>query len=92
MWEVTEQAARNLLECLEQLSPAAEDTDLPKPPALGYRGSWLRAPDSREWRFFGGWVKATRGKESTRLRDPGRNCERQLLQTAATGVLPPGLV
>ena len=89
-WEVTRDIANTLVRCLQQLGPAG-DADTPEPPGLGYRGSWLRASDGREWELFGGLVKTSQGKGSTRLLDTSRNCERQLLRTAPAGVLPPGL-
>jgi hypothetical protein len=90
-WQVPAEKANGLLRCLEQLPPAGE-ADAPKPPGLGYRGSWLRAPDGREWRIYGGVVKAIAGAKSTHLRDAGRDCERQLLGTAPKDVLPAGIL
>jgi hypothetical protein len=89
-WEMTRDIANSLVRCLQHLSPASAAT--PQPPSLGYRGSWFRAPDGREWRLFGGLVEAAPGTGSTRLRDPNRNCERQILKTAPVGVLPPGVI
>lgn len=89
-WEVKGDAARNLISCMEQLVPAG-DAGLPQPPGLGYRGSWLRAPDGREWRFFGGVVQASTAAGSISFQDPEKNCEREVLRTAPAGVLPPGL-
>ena len=82
-WQVNEDAVGTLVRCLQQLGPAAK-VAVPEPPGLGYRGSWLRAPDGRVWRLFGGVVQA----DTTRLRDPGRTCERQILETAPAGLLP----
>jgi hypothetical protein len=79
------------VQCIQQLHPAG-DAATPEPPGLGYSGSWLRAPDGREWQLFGSVVKAVEGKASAHVLDTDRNCERQLLQTAPAGVLPPGLL
>jgi hypothetical protein len=82
-WQVKQDAASALVRCIEQLGPAAE-VGIPEPPGLGYRGSWLRAPDGREWKLFGGAVQT----DTTRLSDRGRNCERKILETAPAGLLP----
>jgi hypothetical protein len=89
-WKVKGDAASNLMSCLEQLVPAG-DIRIPQAPGLGFRGSWLRAPDGREWGFFSGVVQASTAAGTTSFRDPERNCERELLRTAPAGVLPPGL-
>jgi hypothetical protein len=87
VWQVSRGGADSLVRCIGQLPPVA-NAAAPQPPGLGYRGSWLRAPDGRRWHFFGGQVQAG----NTRLRDPERNCERQILKTAPAGVLPPELI
>ena len=90
-WRVPPDHATSLLQCIQQLRPAG-DADSPEPPGLGYRGSWLRAPDGRVWQLFGGAVKAAHEKRRTHLLDSDRNCERELLQTAPAGVLPPAFL
>lgn len=89
-WEVSGDSVGSLMRCLEGLVPAS-NAAIPEPPGLGYRGAWVRAPDGREWRFFGGMVETSPASGTTRFRDPERQCERLVLRTAPAGVLPPGL-
>ena len=67
----------------EALPPVAE-VELPEEAALGYRGSWLRAPDGREWRAGSGVVI----RDGDARADPLRAVEQAILATAPEGVLP----
>lgn len=64
--------------------PAAPETARPEPPALGYKGCWLRAPDGREWHAAAGVV--TCGEDARA--DAGGAVERAILATAPEGLLP----
>jgi len=62
---------------------------------LGYRGSFVAAPDGRRWTAFAGFVHedpAPRGGARRVVRrDDGRVLERAILATAPPGALPPGV-
>lgn len=63
----------------------------PKPPALGYRGVFLRRPDGTEWRAWGGVVEGGPGSAVQTREDRDRSFERQVLEAAPPGLLPPGI-
>jgi hypothetical protein len=90
-WEVPPAIGASLVRRFEEL-PAAGEEEIPKPPRLGYRGSWLRAPDGREWRAYGRIAIAVGGTRADRRRDSERDFERRILETAPAGMVPAGLV
>jgi len=61
----------------------------PDPPALGYRGCLLRAPDGRTWRSYGGVVTFSEGTVEQIRDDSDHRFEQTLLATAPPGTLPP---
>ena len=82
-WPVSDAVGEEIARRAEALPPAAE-VELPEEPALGYRGSWLRAPDGREWRAGRGVVI----RDGDARSDPLRAVEQAILATAPEGVLP----
>jgi hypothetical protein len=88
-WPVTP-ALGERLAALWVTLPAATGPK-PKPPVLGYRGCFLRRGDGTEWRAWDGIVEG--GPETTEeaREDPDRAFERQVLESAPAGVLPPGV-
>jgi len=88
-WPITP-ALGERLAALWATLPAATGPK-PKPPVLGYRGCFLRRGDGAEWRAWGGIVEG--GPETTEeaREDPDRAFERQVLESAPAGVLPPGV-
>lgn len=85
-WPIAPELGERLAALWATLPPAAEPK--PKPPPLGYRGSFLRRRDGAEWRAWGGVVE--RGPEPGEAReDRDRVFERQLLESAPAGALPP---
>jgi hypothetical protein len=85
-WVVPAGLAQELVELCSGLPPTAAPPG--GPPALGYRGCALRAPDGRVWRAQGGVVCVPGAPRSQVRRDDGRVWERRLLGTAPEGALP----
>ena len=82
-WPVTAAAAEEIARLADAL-PCDAEADRPEAAVLGYRGSWLRAPDGREWRAGGGVVI----RAGDICADPAGAIERAILETAPEGVLP----
>ena len=89
-WPVTPDAAEHLLQVWRRL-PKTSDA-LPAPPALGYRGVFLRSPGGEEWRAFGGVIEHQSQGQVERRRDQARAFERELLRSAPNGVIPSNLL
>ena len=87
-WPVSKPLVRKLQDLWETLPSSREK---PSPSGLGYRGAFLRSPDSREWLAFKGIVSLTTLSESESRADPSREFERSLLSSAPAGLLPPDL-
>jgi hypothetical protein len=85
-WPVTQDAAEHLLQVWRRLAKTSDA--LPTPPALGYRGAFLRSPRGEEWRAFGGVIEYQSQGRVERRRDQARAFERELLQSAPDGVIP----
>ena len=82
-WPITADLGRHLEQLWIGLPPWSGAR--PGPPALGYRGCTLTAPDGRVWTAF---------REAVTLvidnrRDAEREFERSLIASAPAGVLPP---
>jgi hypothetical protein len=82
-WPVSAELGRHL-EGLWDRFPAWSG-ERPQPPALGYRGCRLEAPDGRVWTAFRELVSL--GAASRR--DGEREFERSLIASAPAGILPP---
>lgn len=82
-WAVRENAPA-FVHYFMQLAPFAGGK--PDQSRLGYRGTWLRAPDGHRWVAYAGvvWYEGT---DEIRA-DEARTFERALLATAAPGSLP----
>jgi hypothetical protein len=90
VWAIGAAAAREIIRVWETLpvltSPAAT------PPALGYRGVFLRDPDGHEWRAFGGIVETDiHGARNARA-DAQRRFEKAILTSAPEGRVPKNLI
>lgn len=85
-WSLSGSAGEDLAARWEGMSPW--DGALPEPPALGYRGVWLRDPSGRRWLSFGGAVTLSEEGTSSARRDPGRRFELDLVESAPPGTLP----
>lgn len=84
-WGVPAEEAERIVAVWERLPPAREPAK--HPPALGYRGCWLRARDEREWNAGGGVVTSNGDARA----DAGGSVERAILATAPDDALPAGL-
>jgi hypothetical protein len=62
----------------------------PRPPPLGYRGCFVRRGDGAEWRAWNGVVEGGPGTTPEEREDRNRDFERQVLDSAPAGLLPPG--
>jgi len=87
-WPVSKSLVRKLQKLWETLPLSREK---PSPSGLGYRGTFLRAPENREWLAFNGIVTLTASSGSESRADPNREFERSLLSSAPTGILPSDL-
>jgi hypothetical protein len=90
VWTVDAAIASRILARWPELSPTHDPA--PVPPALGYRGSFLRNPEGHEWRAFGGIVETDHGGARDARRDDARTFEKAVLATAPEGRLPENLM
>jgi hypothetical protein len=81
-WPAPAELGRRLEELWGRLP--AWSGERPQPPALGYRGCRLEAPDGRVWTAFRELVSL--GADGRR--DGGREFERALIASAPAGILP----
>jgi hypothetical protein len=81
-WPVPANVAEELLAIWESLPPADATAS---PPALGYRGVFLRDPDGHMWTAYRELV--TLAGETHR--DDERRFERAIVSSAPAGMLPP---
>ena len=88
-WAVPSHLAQRLLKIWD--SAAQWTGDPPAPPPLGYRGSFLRDSENRQWHAFGGVITLRDGAEMESRGDPEREFEKLLLTSAPRGTLPPDL-
>jgi hypothetical protein len=86
VWTVDAATAISILARWHALLPTIEPT--PIPPALGYRGSFLRNPEGHEWRAFAGIVETDHAGARDARRDEARAFEKAVLATAPEGRLP----
>src|SRR5215475_8924315 len=88
-WPVSKTLVRKLQQLWETLPRSREK---PRPSGLGYRGTFLRTPDDREWLAFSGIISLTTSSGSESRNDPDREFESALLCSAPSGVLPQDLL
>jgi hypothetical protein len=81
-WPISQDVAAELVATWESLPPTDATSS---PPALGYRGCYVRDPDGRMWTAYHELVT----QSGERRRDDERRFERTVLSSAPTGVLPP---
>jgi hypothetical protein len=86
-WDVQPAVVKELQRIWRTLKP--EKVEVSKQPSLGYRGSFLRCADDRQWIAFDGVVVLQTGKHSESRRDTAKQFERVILASAPTGTLPP---
>src|SRR5690242_10075226 len=87
-WPVSKSLVHNLEKLWETLPPSPEK---PGRPRLGYRGTFLRSPDNREWLAFKGSVSLATSSGTESRADHNREFERLLLSSAPPRILPPDL-
>jgi len=90
-WSISEHAVKTLQELWESLPAAGDDPQL-RPPALGYRGSFLRGTGNREWMAFNGLVSLRTSAGVQFRKDVAQQFERALLSSAPNGLLPEGVI
>jgi hypothetical protein len=86
-WSVRSEDVERLIQSWERLVIVSK-TQQPTPPALGYRGCTLRAPDGRAWHAFGGLVVLRTPEQQQTRRDADGTFENALLATAPHGTIP----
>lgn len=85
-WTVSARVAAQLLKIWQSLKKWKGR--MPSPPALGYRGCFLRDTEGREWHAYDGAVTLRVGAVCESRRDPDREFEKTLLASAPPGRLP----
>jgi hypothetical protein len=85
-WALSEARVRDLLELWATLEPLPRVAE--EPARLGYRGSFLRGPDSQEWLAFTNTVTYRSPTRTESRRDVNRKFEASLLRTAPPATLP----
>ncbi len=87
VWPLGEEEVHALLEIWENLEPLPRP--VPELARLGYRGSFLRGPEEREWVAFTNSVTLrTRGGAADSRRDVRGDFEARLVRSAPPGTLP----
>lgn len=86
-WTPDARAVRELQQVWKTLQPWRGSASTP--PSLGYRGTFLRAPDGREWMAYRTRVVLTIDDRVEDRLDPNRSFEQLLLGSAPQGALPP---
>jgi hypothetical protein len=86
-WPIDEETAARLEDIWRQLEPW--EGEIPEAPVLGYRGSFVRLRDGREWDAYGGAVTLLQPAPPESRSDRNGGFERQVLDSAPQGVLPP---
>lgn len=92
VWDVPEAHAQKLIKLWESLPAAIKKKTQPSPGGLGYRGSFLKGPQGREWTVFDAAVTLKSPAGSEVRADPARNFEQNLLASAPPDLLPDGLL
>jgi hypothetical protein len=91
-WTVDPVAAGKLVALWYTFDPLPAEASPATPPALGYRGCFLRDPHGRQWTAYKGVVTMSFDQQSESRSDPDRSFERAGLQSAPPGLLPPSLL
>ena len=86
-WDVSDELASRLIDLWEHMP--AETVDRPVPTGLGYRYCVLSSGDGRRWLAFGGVVRYESATGFDLRRDAQGEFERELLESAPPGLLPP---
>jgi len=90
-WTVSLEIVERLQSLWVSLPPL--DASPPQPPALGYRGCFLRdKAKQREWVAYKGAVTLQTPSESETRRDAQREFEPLLLHSAPAGLIPPQIL
>ena|ERR1044071_4624753 len=89
-WSVSEDTGNRLQQLFETLESSQEHT-IPAPP-LGYRGAFLRSDSNQQWFAYRGVVTLTELNRSEARRDPGRQFERAIVDSAPEGLIPSALI
>jgi len=89
-WPISRAVADELVAIWETLVPT--DDAVPTPPALGYRGCFVRDPAGRTWTAFHELVTRSSENGSETRRDDDWRFERTVLASAPAGTLPASFV
>jgi hypothetical protein len=89
-WTISAEEAKRLEALWNSLEPYKGP--LPRAPALGYRGVFLRDSADRDWFAYGGGVTLKTAQGSESRRDPDRKFEAVLLSSAPPKAIPPQLI
>ena len=89
-WPISGDVAKDVVAIWDTLVPT--DEAVPSPPALGYRGCFVRDRAGRTWTAFHQLVTLSAEGSSETRRDDERRFERAVLASAPAGVLPASFV
>jgi hypothetical protein len=89
-WSLSEDIGSGVKQLYESLE-SYEGPALSAPP-LGYRGAFLRDDAGHEWFAYRGIVTLTEQNRSEARRDPARQFERAITNSAPQGLIPPALL
>lgn len=90
-WNVSQRMVKQLMALWESLPAAGEQKEV-HPGGLGYRGSFLKDDNNREWTAFNGRVSLCTSTEMQVRKDAARKFEKTLLSSAPEGLLPERLI
>jgi hypothetical protein len=90
VWAMGDAAAREIIRVWETLPVVTTPAVLP--PALGYKGVFLRDPDGHEWRAFHGIVETDLHGARNARADEQRRFENAILASAPPDRVPKNLI
>jgi hypothetical protein len=90
-WNVSARMVKQLMALWESSSAAGEQKEV-YPGGLGYRGSFLKDGNKREWTAFNGRVSLRTSTDMQVREDAERKFEKTVLSSAPEGLLPEKLI
>ena len=87
VWKVEKNKTKKLLELWNSLKTIVE-APINKTAYLGYKGTSLKANDSKEWYTSGNIVTLRNNNQIETRLDRSRKFEKELLKSAPSGLLP----